>query len=165
MRQLKLFKEDVSREHGGSLNQGKRKGKRPLDFSKPVHLILKASDNEILLNQREVVLRTINEMCDRFLVKTYAVGVNADHVHLNLKFADRSTYNSWIRATTGLLTRRLWGLHWRFLPYTRIETWGRDFKRVQDYVRKNEIEGQFIGEVMRRVEEFRQGFVSELVAV
>lgn len=109
MRQLKLFDFELKREHGGSLNLGKRKETRPLDFSKPVHLILKASETEILLAHLDTVERTIEEMSVRFQVPVYSVGVNADHVHLNLKFANRPTYTSWVRATTGVLTRRLRG--------------------------------------------------------
>ncbi len=155
MKQLKLFPDQPRLEHGGSLNCGKRKESRPLYFGRPIHLVLKSSGVDVVLENKAIVRRTIDEMCEKFVVKNFGIGVNTDHVHLHLQFPDRGTYNSWVRATTGVLARRVCDLEWKFVPYTRVETWGRDFARVQNYIRLNELEGNLILSGARAVSEIR----------
>lgn len=158
MKQLKLFSEKVQLEHGGDLNLGKRKEVRPFYFGRPIHFILKADSDDVLLENKSVVVETIYEMCEKFVVTVFGIGVNWDHVHLHLQFCDRGTYNSWVRAVTGVLARRL-GVKWKFVPYSRVETWGRDFNCVQKYVLKNEAEGNFRIEAMNVVKEEFEKFM------
>lgn len=162
IKQLKLFSDKIVLEHGGSLNSGKRKRARPFYFGRPVHFVLKASLDCVILPNKNLILETLNEMCEKFVVRKFGVGVNADHIHLHLQFSDRGSYNSWVRAVTGVLSRRIRGLEWRFIPYSRVETWGRDFKQVQEYVHFNEREGNLILRAHGFVGEWRDWLTSNL---
>lgn len=152
MKQQELFSYNKNRSYGGSLVKGCRKSVRPLDRRKPLHLILKTTSTYLLLNNKNQVLRTISRMNQRFSIKEYSVAVQADHVHLQIGFHSRLIYVRWIRALTGALALRF-KIKFKFLPFTRITAWGRDFKNVNAYIFANGLEGEFILECHLWVEE------------
>ncbi len=131
---------------GGSLARGRRKTARPLDFKRPTHLVLKATNSWRLLRNKNLVLKTINRLNSKFGVRMFESGVHADHVHLLVQFGNRTLYRRWIRSVTGLLARAISGLKWRHRPFTRIVNWKRDYKQVQRYVRSNRVEGEFLND-------------------
>ena len=147
MKQLDLFKEKIEKEFGGTLTLGKRKGKRPIDSKKPTHMVLKAKDPNLLLRNRRRIENLIRETAKRFGLKVYSVGVQADHIHLCLLIAKREFYIRWIRAVTSMSVRLVAGLKWALRPYTRIVTWGREFKSVLNYIRVNRFEGDLLLDV------------------
>lgn len=136
MRQLKLFSEKPAIEFGGSLLVGKRKSRRPLDT--------KATNALRLLRRRPIVEKTIREMSDRFDVRIYELGVQADHVHVAIRVPSREIYNRWIRALTSLLCQRVSDLKWRLRPYTKLGTWGRGFERLKSYIVHNRKGGEIL---------------------
>lgn len=149
MRQIHFDSLDIKHSnnqkiYGGSLLKGKRKSARPLDSKKPLHLVLKATNSFALLRNQKLIEQLNAKMSQRFGVKVYSIAVQADHIHLNISFASRRIYTMWIRALTGALARKIQKLKFKFLPFTRIGSWGRDFKTVQNYILKNRIEGDFL---------------------
>lgn len=105
------------------------------------------------------MLRAIAQLNHRFSIKAYSIGVQTDHVHLQIGFHSRLIYVRWIRALTGALALRF-KLKFKFLPFTRITTWGRDFKKVNLYIFTNEVEGQFILDCHLRVGEEGQSVMN-----
>lgn len=143
-KQLQLFEIKTKTAFGGSLNQGKRKEARPLDSTRPVHLIFKADQEDLLLANREMVERVLRHNAGKLGVKIRSIAVNADHIHLVIGFLSRDTFNKWIRGVTGVLARKIKGLSWRQLPYTEILNWGRHLRRAENYVEENRSEAEFI---------------------
>jgi REP element-mobilizing transposase RayT len=153
MRQLKLLKEKAVVEFGGTLNQGVRKCKRPIFTKSPIHFVLKAEQDDILLNNAALVENTIRRMAEKFHIKIYELGVHADHVHIINHIPSRDAYNRWSRSITGLLARKL-KIKWRLRPYHCKVTWGRQFSGAKEYVDFNRREGNLILKAHQRVEEW-----------
>ncbi len=143
-KQYQLFSEKSQLSYGGSLAQGKRKSTRPLSFKRSTHLVLKTSDHVQLLRHRSSVEVIVNRFSKRFGIKIYQLAIHTDHVHIHVKLNNRILYCRWIRAVTSQLACRIKGLKWSLRPFTRVVSWGRDFKRVIDYIRFNIVEAEFI---------------------
>jgi REP element-mobilizing transposase RayT len=144
MKQMKLFSEKVVREFGGNLskNSGKRKVERPLVFSKPMHLVLKTSRAKgryAFSPTDHRVKALIQKMGRRFNVKIYSSAQNWSHIHLVLRLRDRNSYRAFIRALTGAMVLKLKAQKGFFdlTPYTKIASWGRQFKELKAYAEKN----------------------------
>lgn len=153
--QLPLFRENLAKTHGGSNAKGKRKCLRPLSTKLPTHLVLKAVDPFQLLRSTRTVEQTIYKFAKRFGVTVYEMAVQADHIHLCIKIPSRELYRRWIRAITSVLVSKI-KLKWSLLPFTRIGSWGRDFKRVGHYIRKNKSYGLFLLYAHESVDRYRE---------
>ena len=145
MKQLNLIQnEKVPLVHGGVLAMGKRKSKRPLDSKKPIHVVLKTTDTFRLLRNKRFIEKLIQSKSRSFGVKIYSMGVQADHIHLNISFGSRKIYVMWIRALSGAMVKKVAGLKFSLPPFTRVGSWGKGFRKVQAYVLKNYLEGEFL---------------------
>lgn len=151
--QLNLFKENAAKTHGGSKAKGKRKSLRPLSTKLPTHLVLKAVDPFYLLRSTGVVEKTIHKYARKFGVTIYELAVQADHIHLSIKIPSRELYRCWIRSITSVLVSKI-KLKWSLPPFTRIGTWGREFKRVGHYIRKNKTHGLFLLHAHERIDQY-----------
>jgi len=154
--QLQLFKDSTDLTHGGSKSKGKRKTMRPLTSKKPIHLILKASEPFQLLRSTRTIEQTLKKYSQRFGITLHANAVQADHIHLSLTIPNRELYRRWIRTITSVLVTQIKNLKWRLLPFTRIVSWGRDFKHVCLYIRRNQAEGSSILSAQERVDNYRE---------
>lgn len=154
LRQLSLIpkrREEI--EFGGSLLKGKRKSRRPISSKKPMHLILKSQQakGRFAFNpSNRKIEKLIYRMAHRFGVKLYSVALNWSHAHLVIRVRERKSYNRFIRALTGAMVLLLKAAKGFFdlRPYTKIATWGRQFRRLMIYSDKNQIEAA--GLSMRR---------------
>ena len=162
--QLFLFKESLNKTHGGSKAKGKRKTLRPLSTKQPIHLILKANNPFQLLRNRESVEQPIQKYSRKFGITIYELAVQADHIHLSIKIPSRDLYRRWIRAITAVLTLKMKKLKWLLPPFTRIGTWGRDFKRLGHYIQNNKNDGSFILHCHERIDRLREQWMGDLCA-
>lgn len=160
--QLCLFKENIVQTHGGSKAKGKRKALRPLSTKHPIHLVLKASEPFQLLRNKETVEQTAKKYALKFGITLYQIAVQADHLHLSIKIPSRANYCRWIRAITSVLAFKLGKLKWSLPPFTRIGTWGRDFKRLIGYIQRNRTYGSFLLDAHMRVDRFREKLMTDL---
>ena len=160
--QLYLFKDKTDLTHGGSKAKGKRKILRPLSTKHPIHLVLKAIDPFQLLRNTRVIEQTIRKYAKKFGITIYEIAVHADHIHLSFKNPSRDLYRRWIRAITAVLALQITKLKWALPPFTRIGTWGQDFKRMTMYIRRNKIEGSFLIKAHERVDRFQQEQTGDL---
>ena len=152
--QLLLFKDKIELSFGGSKLKGVRKSARPLSTKRPVHLVLKATNAFFLLRQMKCVEQVLGKYGKRFGVQIYELGVQADHLHICLRISNRDGYRKWIRAVASVLVVQISGLKWHLRPFTRIGSWGQDFKRVGNYIKKNRTEGEFMLNAHLRVDEW-----------
>jgi hypothetical protein len=136
---------------GGSLLVNKRKQKRPLDFDKPTHLVLRLKPNIVpLFDPRDLKLRAkFFALSEKYDLKLYDLIFNHSHVHGAVKISNRVNYTRFIRELTSWIVgyfSRLIGFQYKNMfahrPFTRIATWGRGVKQLMNYLRKNEVESQ-----------------------
>ncbi|HMN68429.1 MAG TPA: transposase [Bdellovibrionales bacterium] len=87
----------------------------------------------------------IRKFSERMGIRIFELGIQADHVHLAVRFPSREAYVRWIRALTSVLCQRIPGLKWKLRPYTKIATWGRGFHRLKAYIVHNHKGGELAG--------------------
>ena len=87
MRQEQLFKDKKTPlEYGGSLLKGKRKGKRPITLSKPLHLVMRSelAVGKLSLTRFEQLIRARLEIYAlKFRIQVYKLSINRNHLHFN----------------------------------------------------------------------------------
>lgn len=143
MIQLSLLPQQQSKKlakaFGGSLaKKGQRKVSRPIDISKPIHLVLRSKENKLFQSMLFVECYT-QKFAHKFGVKIYRMATVSNHIHLLIKAPDKECYIRFVRALTGSLSKKL-KVKWECLPYTRVVTWGREFDSVKRYVAQNVLE-------------------------
>lgn len=142
MQQLKLFKDTQRKTHGGSLIKGQRISTRPLSNQKPIHLILKSNPEFNLRKHQKTVDSLSSQYAQKNNIKIYSSSVQRDHIHYCLRISSKEEYKKFIRSLTGMLSRKIGKGLWKHRPFTRIGSWGRDFKGIQKYIEQNEMEAQ-----------------------
>jgi REP element-mobilizing transposase RayT len=146
------FKQKLS--FGGKLSsaKGNPKTKRPLAAKQGMHLVLKSSRAQgkySFLRFSKDIESILRKQASNFGVKIYDFANAGNHLHLVIRIHNRETYKSFIRAISGLLMRKVFGLErgrgahsalWDARPFTRILTWGKDFSAVKNYLHINRLE-------------------------
>ncbi|MEZ0393371.1 MAG: transposase [Pseudobdellovibrionaceae bacterium] len=133
---------------GGELLKGKRKAKRPLSTKQPLHLILKSCEKLVFVPTNLSLEKLIHSQAQKFNLKIYELAINWSHIHLIIKIKERENYNQFIRSLCSILTAKIRAQrpHLKTLfvlrPFTRIISWGRDFKSVVNYLILNQMEAQ-----------------------
>ena len=103
-----------------------------------MHFVLKSKRN--LYRERKNIEGSLRKHAASFGHKIYGVAVAKDHVHFAILVSNRENYRKFIRAFTGLLARMLGKKLWSLLPYSRIASWGREFRGLQNYLALNRAE-------------------------
>lgn len=124
---------------GGSLNNT-RHSKRVLSTKRPIHLVLKVKKSHDLFKRRLWVKRLIERQSARFQIKIFASSVQRDHLHLAVQVPSRSAYVQFVRTITGLIARKFGKGIFIFRPFTRVATWGREFRNLMNYLFRNDME-------------------------
>lgn len=134
------------KEFGGSLSQGKRKLARPLKTKSPIHLVLK-SHRQDLVKYGTKIRAQMHRDSKMSAVKIYHHSINSNHLHLLISFKHRESYKKFIRAFTSAVAKLMGKNLWCLLPYTRIATWGREFRNLLNYIFLNQLEAE--GKIIR----------------
>ncbi len=141
------------KEHGGSLLVGKRKSCRNLSTKHPIHLTLKSDLKGVFNPGNRSLEQLIRNTADRFSVRIYSTALNWSHIHCAIKIKDRKDYSAFIRLLTSILAFRIrshknfTGKVFTLHPFTRILSWGRDFKNVLSYLVLKQLES--LGRLIR----------------
>jgi REP element-mobilizing transposase RayT len=140
-RYAKIKTNRTKKEFGGSLSLNKRKVERPQMRGQALHTLLRRSDvTKIDFRQhRQEIESNLKKFELRSNVKLYKFAIVSNHIHVLLMAGDRDRYNYFIRSVSGRLAQTL-KIKWQLRPYTRIVTWGRDFKSTKNYVEQNHLE-------------------------
>jgi len=156
---------------GGSLfGRGHPKQSRPLDSTKPMHLVLRATAS--VLRKNDLALRIVSLEIQRWSkrcgVTVYRWANVGNHLHLAVRVGRVHQWSKFIRSLTGSIARKFQaaglissqaGLtrdsitattpatpttrarFWQSRPFTRIvRSWRRAFKTLLDYIRMNQLE-------------------------
>jgi REP element-mobilizing transposase RayT len=147
-------------EHGGSIRKGRRKEARPFDPKRPVHLVLRSERargqwSMATPKNRRLVRAALKRAEKRAQIQIYQSVNVGNHLHLVLKAPTRKALQTFLRLAAGLIafqiTRAKKGnpqKFWSQTAYTRLLTWGREFKNVLSYLNLNLLEG--LGVAKRR---------------
>lgn len=162
MQQLSLLPR-ASREHGGVLSVGKRRGRRPLSTGEALHLTLRsdhAKGARSLLKHRDLIDAIAKKASRRFNVKIYRQAICGNHVHFLIKGKRRKDLQNFFRVFAGHIAQSILRRvpmspaevklqrgcaknqrkFWQLLSYTRVLSWGREFRNVADYIVRNVLE-------------------------
>lgn len=149
-RQLSFLPRQSS-EHGGSLSLGKRKSARPIDPKQPMHIVLRSTRargewSMLHSKHRDHVDEFTYRIACRHGVKIYRYANVGNHLHLLVKTPTRRAFQRFLRDLAGTVaalvtgakkSSPLRGRFWDALAYTRIVSWGREFKNLELYFIKN----------------------------
>ena len=134
---------------GGSHLVKKRKSKRPLDFGKLTHLVLRLKDNQpAFFSPRDRDLRRLFYLvAAKYSIQIEELILNHTHIHAVIAIKDRESYRGFIRELTskivGSLSKSI-GIKFKKIfdhrPFTRIVSWGRGMMVLDQYMNKNEQE-------------------------
>jgi REP element-mobilizing transposase RayT len=134
---------------GGEHLKHKRKSKRPLDYKKTTHLVLRLKPLlPSLLNPRDKNLRNgFQKIANKYNLKVYQLVFNHTHLHAAILIQNRAAYVAFIKELTSKIVEyfsRTTKIKFRkiFLnrPFTRIVDWGKGFRKLMSYFLKNERE-------------------------
>jgi REP element-mobilizing transposase RayT len=142
-----------SLEHGGDVRAGRRRVARPIDTKKPLHVVLRSSRARRAWSMLHPdfaapIRRKAGSLARRYGVRVYRYANVGNHIHLLASVRSRPALQSFLRVFAGLTARLVTGARrgrpvgrfWDRLAYTRIVSWGREFRAVGAYVKQNEAE-------------------------
>ena len=152
--ELALGKDFESRrEHGGDLNENRRKLKRPLDPRQSLHVVMRSKRARgewsfLHRRNRAGVEKILYTHAVRNQVTIERLANVGNHLHLLLRFRARQDLQRFFRTVAGLIPRAITGAQkglrrgrfWDAPVYTRLVTWGRELKAVCAYLAKNRLE-------------------------
>lgn len=164
MRQASFgFLKDYKKEFGGSLLEGKRKSQRPLSTKHPTHLVLKSYGNAYFNPGNRKIQELIQRQSKKYGIKLYDSSLNWSHIHLLILIPSRKAYKAFIRTLTALLVRSISKAKGKSLkglfdlrPFTKVLSWGRQFKKVIEYHTLNDLEAH--GLITRKKAAPKQAF-------
>ena len=137
-------------DHGGETNIGKRKQARPFDPKRAIHLVLRSSRARgewsfLSPSHSRKTERLIQFLADKNDIRIYRFANVGNHLHLLLRAKVRRSFQTFLRNLAGAIASLVTGAKksnpigkfWDHLAYTRIVSWGREFKGLQAYLVKN----------------------------
>ena len=153
----KLFRNRL--EFGGALlTKAKNRTARPISSRDTMHVVLKSTRavgrfSFGYRNHPMLIQAILRKQGSKFGVKLVSSSNNFNHLHLHLKFLSRAIYVRFIRSITASIAVAVTGASklrklntilgarfWDRRPFTRVIQGLRNFKRLEDYVRLNQLE-------------------------
>src|ERR1035441_1113599 len=111
----KAFRDHKLRvEHGGGLNDGKRKLYRPFSENMALHLTLHSHKARgcwsfFIPKNADIVTRIVYKMSDRFKVSVLQMANSGNHLHMVVYASDKRNFKRFLRSITGLIARKITG--------------------------------------------------------
>jgi REP element-mobilizing transposase RayT len=145
---LKELKASACRDHGGELKKGKRKEGRPFNPKLALHVVMRSArakgEWSMLTPKNQRRVRTIvNETAKKHGIRLYRFANVGNHLHFLFRARRVEAMRAFMREVSGQIafqitgsrkTNPLQGKFWDHLPYSRLVTWGREFKTVTSYI-------------------------------
>lgn len=136
--------------HGGSLRLGRRKTARPIDPKQAIHIVLRSSRargewSMLHRKHQNHVDSAVKKIAHRHTIKIYRYANVGNHLHLLVKTPTLRAFRGFLRDLAGTIAQVVTGAQktnpigkfWDHLAYTKIVTWGREFRNLELYFIKN----------------------------
>jgi REP element-mobilizing transposase RayT len=144
------FLPKIRLDHGGDLGKGKRKIARPFDPKRPLHVVLRSSRAQgkwsfLHPSHSKQVQQMIQETAQRHGIRIYRLANVGNHLHLLLSSKRKQDFQAFLRVIAGAIASWVTGAKksnpvgrfWDQLAYSRIVSWGREFRTIHAYLIKN----------------------------
>ncbi len=168
--QIQIFPTKLQTQHGGEFSRGRRKLKRPISCQKSLHVVLrsdKAKGYRSLNNNTKMIHALTQKTEKHFGVKVYGFALNHNHLHLSVRGKRIIDIQNFFRVLAGHMAQQILRKFplpqiagnapnstpdtasskskykrkfWNDLIYSRLVTWGREFRQVLAYIEKNKLE-------------------------
>jgi hypothetical protein len=152
--QVALFQVSAQKKYfgGAYLKNSHAKVKRPITVKAPMHLVMRselAKGPCSLLKVERRVQKIIYDQGRKFAVKVYRLANAGNHLHLIILPRSRRAFLGFVRAISGLIARAVLKVQrgcskglkfWAQRPFTRIVSWGREYREVCNYLLQNTLE-------------------------
>ena len=137
-----------SKEFGGSSRIGFRKTVRPFDPKLPLHVVLRSEKalGKYSLNNPNYTAKIeslVYNLAIENKIKIYNFVISKNHLHLLIMSKDKIKLQNYFRELSSKIALLVYsGLSkfWTSQVYTKLLTWGRQFKNVQTYLSQNNLE-------------------------
>lgn len=178
MQQISFFK-SARRDHGGALSISKRRSRRPLSTKHPIHLTLRselAKGPRALTRHRPLVNFILKKSAALFRIRVYQKAICGNHLHFLVRGKRREDLQNFFRVLSGHIAQEILRQHplqetggapkegrgsplgclknrrkfWDLLLYSRLLTWGREFRIVHRYIQQNTLEAMKLIAYTRR---------------
>jgi len=148
-------------DHGGDIRKNKRKIARPFSHKHAIHVVFRSAKARgtwsLLTRENE---RTVKKLLDtyayKYHIKVYRFENVGNHLHLLIKTETRKfhtakrEFQGFLRQfagevafiVTGAKKSTPKGGFWEKRVYSRLVTWGREFRAIGDYFSKNFFESK-----------------------
>jgi len=144
-----------STAHGGEINRGKRKVRRPFDTKKPLHLVMGSSKargslNLLRVEHRLTLEKILRKQSKKFGVKIERYANVGNHLHFLLRCSNRKNFQAFLKSIAAMIARavtkarrgRPFGKFWDALAYTRIVISKKALAIARKYIEANHIEAK-----------------------
>lgn len=128
---------------GGSLLKNSHaKCKRPFKRKCSMHIVLRARKSCLLhIDQR--VEKIIERQARKHRIRIYNLQNVGNHIHLVLQTKSKENLSNFLRASTGLISRRLKAIKlWMQRPFSRVVRWGKAFQTLKNYMAINKYQAR-----------------------
>ena len=133
---------------GGSLLKGNARIARPISTQKPVHVVMKSrlakgEKSFSRMKRAKQIEQVVKKIAYENDIKMQRFANGGDHLHFVLKTPSRKSFNSFLRAISGLIARISLGAErgkpvdkqfWESKPYSKILDTEDELKRVYSQV-------------------------------
>ncbi len=141
---------------GGALSSGRRKKKRPLNFKRPIHLVVRSSRAKgpwSFLTKRNAssVDRLLRQQARKHHLRLIGYVNVGNHLHIKLRAFSRDSFQAFLRSSMAMLARKITGAKkghkvgkfWDALAFTRILYSSFEERNLSRYFKANELEARF----------------------
>ncbi len=135
-----------------SIEYRTKRFKRPFRNGQAVHITMRSKIAVGALSMIAVrgwLRDYLPQLAKRVGVTLYHFSNNGTHLHIVLSACSAGAQSTFLRALSGVVARKVLGAEkgksknikfWTERPYSRLVTWGREFKNVMLYVQRNCLE-------------------------
>ncbi|MEK6556190.1 MAG: transposase [Bdellovibrionota bacterium] len=155
MKQIDLFTKKSNRFGGNKRTTRASRTHRPITTRQTMHLVLKSKqakgDWSFLKPRNKAIIAVLLKKYSKvFGVKIFSSANVGNHLHLHAKFHSHHAYKSFIRVLSGAIALKITGASkinklkdrfWTQTPYSRFVFGVKDFLRISDYIKVNQLEG------------------------
>jgi REP element-mobilizing transposase RayT len=133
---------------GGVLLKGSHpKTKRPFRHTLAIHVVMKstvASGPDSFFAHNKAIGQIVEKQASKQFVKIYGVANAGNHLHLLVQAPSQDHLSHFLRAISGriaqLVKQKRHTDFWDARPFSRLVSWGRDFRSVARYLGANALE-------------------------